>query len=645
MLPPLRPDERDKLVNREEEKDWLIRTLREGHHVHIYGIAGVGKTSLVNVVLGNPQDLDLDPKPTVFFYHITEKGLYMIEKREPVYPLKKPGEKPDRAIMVIDDFHQLTWFGAPRLDQIFKEIQDLKQKAERVQFVFISDLPVRQDESSEGPVLLLDWKEALGLEEPPVSYPMLPMGALLPPEQKTQKIKEWIENLRQDKARRKGKKELPPTWVLLESPSRLGAVYPGEREALEYAELPSRVTGGGVHPLWALRLPDSLEGASEEEIRKRMEEAIGKGGDPITAKWADMFLEDQGLMRPTRFFPGRASLPEVVLEEETLLFEEARAAFQGKESIEVEGGALTAKGAPLYIILNIGQRVYALFLFRKWRLRYRWFLTVLLQALLLSAFILPVALDPFGPFPWQTWDLDLSPSSRVLLHWAYLLAGYWALGYGYSSIFQNKPILDPKRKVIGPLLALAFSTFLAYLLIGPEGAGWSVFIALGWMAALAFILTLLGRLATILPPKARGWLGATFYYRFWELIERPDALLRLTAASWSGMWWFLLPLARAFGSQSLGQVPVFRLSWLTAFAVSMIGWITINRLGKIPRSPEIWNRVGKRYLATAFLFLLIVLSHREGATFLEHLYINLLFTAVTFALALLFRSSRKAYVV
>lgn len=203
MLPPLRPDERDKLVNREEEKEWLIHTLREGHHVHIYGIAGVGKTSLVNVVLGNPQDLNSDSEPTVFFYHITEKGLYMIEKREPVYllkkpgekrepvyPLKQPGEKPKRAIMVIDDFHQLTWFGAPRLDQIFKEIQDLKQKAEQVQFVFISDLPVRQDESSEGPVLLLDWKEALGLEKPPVSCPMLPMGALLPPRQKTQKIKD-----------------------------------------------------------------------------------------------------------------------------------------------------------------------------------------------------------------------------------------------------------------------------------------------------------------------------------------------------------------------------------------------------------------------------------------------------------------------
>jgi len=657
----LYPWEEDKLVDRRGQKKALYKYLAQGEHVYVFGIAGIGKTSFVNVALGGPTGKQkLGSNTLVIFYEVSEDGRL---KKKDYSPDDWPSPKdptPPRAVVVIDEFHKLTWLSTWEGERLLREIRDLRARAKKVQFVFVADLPIRDVVTYREMVLYFRWENVV--DSPPKYIRLLPMQ-----KEGEKTVRKLASQIRGDDRRRRGMEGSPSTLVLLESgakipfPQGVDVKAFTEEIGIDAKEIEKEVkegkevSGAGAHPLWALRLPDELQlergaSASEEEINNILREAW-KGGRRernILRKWAREVLE-RGLLRETRYSPGLAPLPNVVFSEETGLLEFARK-IVGFSVV----GALAPSIQDLYtefiLLRNIGQRIYGIFfLLIEQKHKNRWLLWIL-QVLLMGAFILLLVVDPLGSASWLKWNPStwLSPSTFPLFRWLYLLAGYFSLGWGYYSIFRFFPCLTFGER----FLRFSISVFVGWLLF----ALLLLFLLIPFVqdGAQSIPTNFINIIILITPIAVPLWVfllvSLNFFYKWLrdsvrlrsflkgnpieKLFTSSDSLTFLAALSWSGMW-MILPVARLFPpggeAERLSQVRLLVLSlWTLAFSVSLSTSGFVYHPSNVSPFPNTIEGIGVRYIITALVFICGIFLqknglHLQGLDNLEAGFITLLF--------------------
>jgi len=650
-LRPLYPEEEEKLIDREGEKNQLYHYLDDGKHVYVFGIAGVGKTSFVNVALGGPTGKQqmkqmLSSNTLVIFYEISEDGRLKKKDYSPDDWPSPQAPKPKRAVVVIDEFHRLTWLSTWEEERLLGEIEAIKYKAETVQFVFVADLPIRDVTTYREMVLYFRWENLV--DSDPQYIRLLPMRG-----DGDKKARDIAKDIRKDQERRSGKKDSPPTLVLLGSECTI--VLPSEKTedfTEDFKVLEEEIAGGigekangeGVHPMWALRLPDAFQlgerkTASEEKIEEKITEVLQeawrgrKKERNILKGWARQLIEDKFLRRGTRYTRGLAPLPEVILREEIGSL---------KSAVEIVRASVGASHPPtedpyiaFLLLRNIGQRIYGLFLppvSQKYALHLLWWV---LRALFVGAFILLVAVDPLGSASWLKESPQwLSSADLVPLRWIYLLLGYAFLGWGYYRIFQFYPCLTPNERVLRfaigvPLSWLLFALLVLFLSIQLSNWLWlsSMIAIVIWVSLLAFL------------KSSYEWLREIVHHlsspmenplaRFKDSLERTDFLTLLVATSWSGMW-LILPFARLLPpGWETGKFPWVLFFWLLAFAVSLSGLFLVYHPSKVSPLPDTIQRIGIRYIIIAGIFIFGIFLQRnhiilQGLENIEASFITLL---------------------
>jgi len=623
-LRPLYPEEEEKLRDREREKDQLYRYLNENEnrdHVYVFGIAGVGKTSFVNVALGGPTGRQrLGQKTLVIFYEISEDGILKKKDYSPDDWPSPQAQKPERAVVVIDEFHRLTWLSTWEGERLLGEIKAVREKARKVQFVFVADLPIRNVTTYREMVLYFRWENLV--DSDPRYIRLLPMRG-------DKEARDIAKEIRKDQERRGGMEDDPPTLVLLGSEFKI-ELPPKKNEDFEVlekeiaGEIGKEANGEGVHPMWALRLPDAFQfkerkTASEEEITTVLKKAWsgGKKERNILKGWARQLIKDRVLLRSTRYARGLAPLPEVIFTEEIGSLKSASEIVRA--SVGAEAPPTIEDPYTMFLLLkNIGQRIYGLFLppvSQKYALHPLWWV---LRVLFVGAFILLVAVDPLGSASWLKESPQwLSSADLVPLRWIYLLLGYTFLGWGYYRIFQFYPCLIRNERVLRfsigvPLSWSLFALLVLFLSIQlPSNWLWliSMIAIVIWVYLLAFLKSSYEWLREIVRDLSSPVENPLA--RFKESLKRTDFLTLLVAISWSGMW-LILPFARLLPpGWETGKFPWALFFWLLAFAVSLSGLCLVYHPSKVSPLPDTIQRIGIRYTIIAGIFIFGIFLQRN----------------------------------
>lgn len=458
VLEWLKPTEGHKLIDRGTTVLRLYKALAAGEHVYLFGVAGVGKTSLIHTALAGERqrlkdnlplslplhDLDSEQRAAiaqlrsqvlaetpVVIYEISEIGDLLLRRQVSPDNLPKNGSV-ERAIVVVDEFHRLGWFPGSVQQRIIEKIGGLFDRANRLQIVFSASLPVYSYFPVSHTGVVFDWLRIPGMDREPLHIWVPPIHS---GEDVT--FQTLLNNLRGDVDRRSNVEV--PDVRLLEPPIGIGDLEP-YFEDRSTAYLLARVvdhedpedTEGVLNRLH--RLAQDFRNVCHPIIGLRLPESPMRSGRSLQSQRYSMTQ----VGRESRFFPEYLTVWDVVIDEE------GHGDFlQWADQMQNEGQAIPPEA--VYTLLNANNMIFLQYTRdrarRIWRFMTRFGMYMLLMIGIIFSHwaalrnLLPneVALKAEHLYS-HAFANVLSYSHVTIFSWVMTCATYFAIAWLYMTI-------------------------------------------------------------------------------------------------------------------------------------------------------------------------------------------------------------------